>query len=143
MSSFTVILQHHFKQAPPFMMYWNFHQILKRPPMPHLWQKPFHLSTYNDMECLGEITNTRQHKHQVNVVCPAGKNEYVWPEKWDEYYYFVKNIVCKIEPHTLLALSIHNITKKPRLCINFCWIINKKLVKKVNGCHTRNNGMVV
>ena len=60
------------------------------------------------MECLGEITNTRQHKHQVNVVCPAGKNEYVWPEKWDEYYYFVKNIVCKIKPPATTTNGLHD-----------------------------------
>ena len=42
---------------------------------------PFHLCRYNDMEYLGEITDIRQHEHQVNVVHPAGKNEYVWAEK--------------------------------------------------------------
>ena len=44
---------------------------------------PFRLCRYNDMEYLGEITDIRQHEHQVNVVHPAGKNEYVWAEKSD------------------------------------------------------------
>ena len=50
------------------------------------------------MEYPGEIADTRQHEHQVNVMYPAGKDEYVWPEKRDEIYYLVENIVCKIEP---------------------------------------------
>ena len=60
------------------------------------------------MEYLGEITDTRQEKHQVNVAYPAGKNEYVWPEKLDEYYYLVENIVCKIEPPVTTRNGLHD-----------------------------------
>ena len=45
------------------------------------------------------------------------------------------------------ALNIYNITKNfcnivVWFCINFPWIINRKLVKKAYGCHIRINGMV-
>ena len=33
------------------------------------------------MESPGEITDAKQHEHQVNVIYPAGKYEYVWLEK--------------------------------------------------------------
>ena len=45
---------------------------------------------------------------------PAGKNEYVWPEKGDEYHYPVENIVCKIEPP---------VTTRNELCD--CFVIPK------------------
>ena len=38
------------------------------------------------MEYPGEITDARQHEHQVNVMFPAENDEYVWPEKRDEIY---------------------------------------------------------
>ena len=44
------------------------------------------------MEYPREMTDARQHEQQVNVMYPAGKDEYVWPEKRDEIYYFVENI---------------------------------------------------
>ena len=44
----------------------------------------FHLSRYGDTGYLGELTDARQHEHHVNVMYPAGKNEFVWPEKQDE-----------------------------------------------------------
>ena len=47
---------------------------------------------------LREMADTRQHEHQVNVMYPAGKDEYVWPGKQDEIYYLEQIIVCKIEP---------------------------------------------
>ena len=58
----------------------------------------FHLSRYDDMEYPGEITDARHHEHQVNIMYPTGKDEYKWPEKQDEIYHLVKNIVCKTEP---------------------------------------------
>ena len=33
------------------------------------------------MEYPREITDARQHEHQVDVMYFAGKDEYVWPEK--------------------------------------------------------------
>ena len=45
------------------------------------------------MEYPGEITDARQQEHQVNVMYPARKDEYVWPEKQDEIYNLVENIV--------------------------------------------------
>ena len=35
------------------------------------------------MEYSGEIIDVRQHEHQVNVMYPVRKDEYVWPEKRD------------------------------------------------------------
>ena len=65
------------------------------------------------MEYLGEITDTRQHEHQVNVVYPVGKNEYVWPEK-TRYYYLMENIVCKIDPPVTIRNGLHDCFVIPR-----------------------------
>ena len=38
------------------------------------------------MEHPGEITDARQHEHQVNLMHLDGKDEYVWPEKGHDIY---------------------------------------------------------
>ena len=50
------------------------------------------------MEYPGKITDARHHEHQVNIMYPAGKDEYKWPEKQDEIYHLVENVVRKTEP---------------------------------------------
>ena len=52
---------------------------------------PFHLSRYDDMEYIEEITDTRQHEYKVNVVDPADGNmlNYI---KWFYYYVWMFHI---------------------------------------------------
>ena len=48
----------------------------------------------DDMECPGEITDTRQDEHQANVLYSAWKDECVRREKWDKIYILSSGKFC-------------------------------------------------